>query len=80
MPDFAFEGPGVRVQQVVPGSAAEEAGVMAGDVLIAFDGEAVTDLRTLSNMLGARLAGDEVELTVRREGEDVTLRAVLGVR
>ena len=64
MPDFAFEGPGVRVQQVMPGSAAEKAGILAGDVLVAFDGVEVTDLRTYSNLLKARSPGDEVEVTV----------------
>jgi hypothetical protein len=80
MPDFAFEGPGVRVQQVMPGSAAEAAGILAGDVLAAFDGEKVTDLRTYSNLLKARSPGDEVEVTVLRDGEEVSLHAVLGAR
>ena len=55
MPDFGFEGPGVRVQQVMPDSAAEKAGLLAGDVLIGFDGEPVTDLRSYS-MRGTRSA------------------------
>jgi membrane-associated protease RseP (regulator of RpoE activity) len=80
MPDFAFEGPGVRVQQVMPGSAAEDAGILAGDVLVAFDGEKVADLRTYSNLLKARSPGDEVEVSVLRDGEEVSLHAVLGAR
>jgi hypothetical protein len=80
MPDFAFEGPGVRVQQVMPGSAAEKAGIQAGDVLVALDGEAVTDLRTYSVLLKARSPGDEVKITVSRDGEEVSLSAVLGSR
>jgi hypothetical protein len=80
MPDFAFEGPGVRVQQVMPGSAAEEAGILVGDVLVALDGDPVTDLRTYSGLLKAREPGDQVEVTVFRDGEEVSLRAVLGAR
>jgi S1-C subfamily serine protease len=80
MPDFAFEGPGVRVQQVMPGSAAEKAGILAGDVLVAFDGEELTDLRTYSGLLKARAPGDHVEVTVLRDGEEVSLSAVLGSR
>jgi hypothetical protein len=80
MPDFAFEGPGVRVQQVMPGSAAEKAGILAGDVLVVFDGEKVTDLRSYSALLKARVPGDEVEVTVLRDGEEISLRAVLGAR
>jgi aminopeptidase N len=80
MPDFAFEGPGVRVQQVMPGSAAEKAGLLAGDVLLALDGESVSDLRTYSALLKARAPGDQVEVTVLRGEEEVSLSAVLGSR
>jgi hypothetical protein len=80
MPDFAFDGPGVRVQQVMPGSAAEEAGIVAGDVITAVDGEPVTDLRSFSELLKARSPGDAVEVTVLRDGEEQIVEAVLGAR
>ncbi|MEX1311797.1 MAG: M20/M25/M40 family metallo-hydrolase, partial [Candidatus Sulfomarinibacteraceae bacterium] len=80
MPDFGFSGPGVRVQQVMPGSAAEKAGLVAGDVLTAFDGEPVTDLRGYSTLLKSRQPGDAVEVTVLRGGEEVTVTATLGER
>ena len=80
MPDFAFEGAGVRVQQVMPGSAAETSGIMTGDVIIAVDGEAVTDLRSFSGLLKARAPGDAVEVTVLRGDEELEIEAVLGAR
>jgi Zn-dependent M28 family amino/carboxypeptidase len=80
MPDFAFEGPGVRVHQVMPGSAAEEAGLQVGDILVAMNGERVTDLRTYSSLLKARAPGDTVEIAVLRDGEPLTLSAVLRAR
>ena len=80
MPDFGFEGPGVRVQQVMPDSAAEAAGLLAGDVLIAFDGELVTDLRGYSTLLKAKSPGDTVVVTVLRDGEEKTVTAALGER
>ena len=80
MPDFAFDGPGVRVQQVMPGSAAEEAGIVAGDVITAVDGEPVADLRTFSELLKARAPGDAVEVTVLRGDEERIVEAVLGSR
>ena len=80
MPDFGFEGPGVRVQQVMPSSAAEKAGLLAGDVLIAFDGEPVTDLRSYSTLLKAKNPGDQVEVTVLRDGEEKAITATLGER
>jgi hypothetical protein len=80
MPDFSFEGEGVRVQQVMPGSAAETAGILAGDVIVAFDGEPVADLRSYSSLLKARNPGDPVEVTVLRDGESRMVSAVLGAR
>jgi hypothetical protein len=80
MPDFAFEGPGVRVQQVMPGSAAEGSGIVAGDVIVAIDGAAVSDLRSFSDLLKARAPGDAVEVTVLRGGEEHIVEAVLGAR
>jgi len=80
MPDFAFEGPGVRVQQVMPSSAAEKAGIEAGDVVIAIDGREVADLRGYSNLLASHAPGDEITVTVVRDGEKLSLRATLSVR
>jgi hypothetical protein len=80
MPDFSFEGPGVRVQQVMPGSAAEESGILAGDVIVAIDGEEITDLRSFSGLLKVRAPGDTVEVTVLRKGEAQIFEAVLGAR
>jgi S1-C subfamily serine protease len=80
MPDFAFEGEGVRVQQVMPGSAAEAAGIESSDVIVAFDGQPVADLRSYSALLKAREPGDEVTVTVLRDGETIELVAILGAR
>jgi hypothetical protein len=80
MPDFAFGGPGVRVGQVMPGSAAELAGILVGDVLLAVDGRPVADLRTYSELLKAHAPGDEVEVTLLRDGAERTVRARLGSR
>jgi aminopeptidase N len=80
MPDFAFAGPGVRVQQVMPGSAAEQAGLLNGDILVAIDGQPVADLRSFSELLKARAPGDAVEVTVLRGGEERVFAVVLGTR
>ena len=80
MPDFAFEGPGVRVQQVMPGSAAEQSGIEAGDVVVAIDGATVADLRSFSDLLKARVPGDAVEVTVLRGDEEQIVEVVLGAR
>ncbi len=80
VPDFAFGGPGVRVERVVPGSPAEAAGLAPGDVITALDGEAVGGLRDYSHLLKAHSPGDTVTLTVLRNGAENTVEVTLGER
>ena len=80
VPDFAFPGPGVRVDQVIPGSPAEAAGIRAGDVVVALGGQAVDTLRAYSEALKAHAPGEKVTVTVRRDGTEVTVEAILGER
>ncbi len=80
MPDFAFSGPGVRVQAVMPGSAAEKAGILKGDVLLAVDGAEVGGLRDLSNILKNHQPGDSVKVELKRKDQKLQLKAVLAER
>jgi hypothetical protein len=80
VPDFAFQGPGVRVSEVSEGSPAEKAGFMAGDTLLSIDGQEVTDLRTYSQILRTLEPGQTVEAGVMREGEEVVLQVTVEER
>ena len=80
VPDFGFPGPGVRVEEVVPGSAAEKAGLRPGDVLLEIDGEEVADLRGYAKLLARRAPGERVRLTIERDGERLDVEATLTAR
>jgi S1-C subfamily serine protease len=56
---------GARVVEVRPGSAAERAGVRAGDVVVRLNGGSAEAVQTLPMRL---VAGDTVRLHIRREG------------
>jgi serine protease Do len=71
---------GVFVSQVVEGSAADEAGVRIGDVIVAVDGEDVVRPTQVQDAVQAGEPGDQLELEIEREGERETLVAVLGSR
>lgn len=80
MPDFAFPGPGVRIEQVTPDSAAEAAGLEPGDVILALDGAEVADLRGFSAALKNHQPGDRVTVRIQRDGEAMELEATLKER
>jgi len=67
---------GAVITRVEPGSPADKAGVDAGDVVVAVDGIAVFDSADLRNRVGLVRVGQDVVLTVLREGRkrDVKVR------
>jgi S1-C subfamily serine protease len=54
---------GATVAEVVPGGAAESAGLVAGDVITAIDGTAISSAHGLSSALAGYNAGDRVTVT-----------------
>lgn len=77
----APEGEGILVREVYPGSAAEKAGVKAGDVITSVDGERVRTLGDLREKLAAKRKskdkGQTVKLGVLRNKSEVSLTVEL---
>jgi hypothetical protein len=69
VPDFAFDGGGVRLSDVMPDSPAAGAGLRGGDVLMAVNGRGIADLRAYAEALRALAPGDRVEIQYLRDGE-----------
>jgi serine protease Do/serine protease DegQ len=66
---------GAVVTQVVPESAAEEAGLKIGDVITAVDGTRLINADSLRNSIGLMMVGQKVELEILRDGDSQTLTA-----
>lgn len=75
---------GVYVGTVQEGSAAENAGIRKGDIVVKFDGEKITSITDLQEELQYYHAGTEVKVTIRRveNGEYVEhdMMVTLGAR
>lgn len=80
IPDMTPRDFGLRLTGVREGSPAEQAGLQPGDVVVEFDGKEITDIYAYTYALQDRQVGDEVEIVVEREGQRVTVTAVLGER
>ena len=70
---------GALIERVVADGPAERAGLRSGDIVVAFDGETVESPRTLSRLVGARDAGDVVEIEILRDGDREQVSTVLGM-
>jgi S1-C subfamily serine protease len=60
---------GAFVQEVTPGSAAESAGLRAGDVIVSIDGQVVTSPADVASIVRSRAAGEEISVSYERLGE-----------
>lgn len=77
-PAETADGMGVRLTDVVEESGAAQAGLQAGDVIVAIAGEEVESMADLSRILAQQQAGDKVKITFVRDGERRKTRATLG--
>jgi serine protease Do len=71
---------GVLVTSVIEGSAAQEAGIKEGDVILKVNGQEVNQPNELQARVGVFNPGDEVKLDVWRYGKKMTITAKLQTR
>ncbi len=74
MPDYSFEGKGVKVDGVSDNKPAFNAGVKKGDIIIKLGNLEVTDMRSYMQGLAESKKGDTKELVVKRNGKDEILK------
>jgi putative serine protease PepD len=73
---------GVAVVSVDRGSAADDAGLQSstngtGDVIVAIDGQPMTKFEDVADYIDGKNVGDEVKITIHRDGKDMDVTAKL---
>ncbi len=68
---------GVLIQNVIKGSAGDEAGLKVGDVILMVDGKEVNAANQLQTIIGSKHPGDEVTLTIFRDGSTMEKKVKL---
>jgi len=76
----ASSGQGAELGSVKAGTPAESAGLQAGDVVTAIDGQTVENADDLTAKISAHQPGDKVTLTVTRNGATKSIVVTLGTR
>ena len=75
IPDYASQGvTGVKFSGATPGSPAEKAGIVAGDIMIRLGVKEIGNIYDFVYMLGILKPGEEVDLVVVRDGKEVILK------
>jgi S1-C subfamily serine protease len=84
---------GILIQKVIPGGAAERAGLhggneqayvgntpilLGGDLIVAMDGKPVSDPQEISAIMDKHQAGDTISVTFYRGRKQITLKLILG--
>lgn len=63
---------GVYVESVVKAGPAAMAGVLAGDVILAANGQSITEQQQLIDIINTCSIGDSIELLIWRDGKEIT--------
>lgn len=73
MPDYTFEGPGLKVDGVTEGKPAAAAGVKTGDIILELGGVKINNMGDYMKQLATFNKGDKTTVKVKRGTEEITL-------
>jgi hypothetical protein len=80
VPDYGYDGEGLRISEVRDNSPAQIAELKKGDVVVKFDDMKIKNIYDYTNALAKHKPGDLVQFTLQRNGKEIQLPVVLGRR
>ncbi len=72
IPDYLFNGKGMRIDGVREGKTASTAGIEDGDIVVQMDDLEIIDMMSYMKALGAFEKGQTIDVKVNREGNIIT--------
>ncbi|VFN00049.1 MAG: PDZ domain-containing protein [Candidatus Kentron sp. G] len=77
IPDFTYQGEGYRLDGVVPGSPAAQAGLARMDIIVAIDETPIRGIRDISNLLKTLKPGQKIRIRYLRDEKQFRIWAEL---
>ena len=74
LPDYSFEGKGLRIIGVREKSPADRAGLKAGDIITKLGNRTIENIYDYMNALKQSVAGIETMATIKRDGSDLEIK------
>ncbi|MCI1751916.1 MAG: M28 family peptidase [Flavobacteriales bacterium] len=71
VPDYMYDGKGLRIDGITEGKTAAEAGLKSGDIVIKMGDHDVPDMMGYMKALGMFKKGDKTTVTVLRDGKEM---------
>jgi hypothetical protein len=71
VPDYLFDGEGMRVDGVSEDKPAQKAGLQKGDIVVKLGDSSIVDMMSYMRALSVFKAGDSTQVIVKRNGEDI---------
>ena len=76
MPDYLFDGKGMRIDGISKGKTAEKYGILKGDIVIKIGHIEVVDMMSYMQGLAEFNKGDATTVRVKREGEVININII----
>lgn len=80
VPSYGDDVIGVKLSDVTKGAPADEAGLLAGDIIIALAGKKIENIYDYTAIIDGLKVGQETQIIVNREGKELTLKITPGSR